>query len=371
MLIQGFAAQRAHRQIVVGLFVGVERATLDVGRDLVQHAPIAGDAHVAACGQWQPQEIVGTARAYAAVGRRMPPVLHVAFRELVRRTQQQVVAHALRLRVQHRHRILQLIAETKRAARLIVAAARKKPAGDGLVQQPAVGEHIDRRIGRVHMHRAQRAPPFRTHCGQRFLRDRVSAQALRQPRGIAGITAHAEPEYQRALGIEIEIECQLDRRARIQSGADPSRQPFAPECGRIAQAAVAADELDAVAADAALRRFAIAVCVEKADPIGEFGIVGIAREDRSGLRIDLGDQVRLGSGPQIAEYPFDVTGRRDAPRPRREIANAQLRELDRRLHTDVDDQRAGDAILDVLVNAVTEAVTDPVLALAATRQRRW
>src|SRR3546814_11588481 len=72
----------------------------------------------------------------------MPPVLHVAVDELVLRAQQQVVARQLRLGMQHRHRVLQLVAEAERAARLVVAAARGVAAADGLVQQPEIGSEL-------------------------------------------------------------------------------------------------------------------------------------------------------------------------------------------------------------------------------------
>src|SRR3546814_8526921 len=68
----------------------------------------------------------------------MPPVLHVAVDELVLGAQQQVAARQGRLGMQHRHRVLQLVAEAERAARLVVAAAREVATADGLVQQPAV-----------------------------------------------------------------------------------------------------------------------------------------------------------------------------------------------------------------------------------------
>src|SRR3546814_7786214 len=73
----------------------------------------------------------------------MPPVLHVAVDELVLGAQQQVAARQGRLGMQHRHRVLQLVAEAERAARLVVAAAREVATADGLVQQPAVGEQVD------------------------------------------------------------------------------------------------------------------------------------------------------------------------------------------------------------------------------------
>ncbi len=46
----------------------------------------------------------------------MPPMLHIAFAELMGRTAQQVLSPELGLGMDEHHRFLQLIAETERAA---------------------------------------------------------------------------------------------------------------------------------------------------------------------------------------------------------------------------------------------------------------
>ena len=69
----------------------------------------------------------------------MPPMLDVAFFELAGRAEQQVLAHQVGLGVDEGHDVLQLIAEAEGAAGLVEAAARPDAAGEGLIQQPAVG----------------------------------------------------------------------------------------------------------------------------------------------------------------------------------------------------------------------------------------
>ena len=56
----------------------------------------------------------------------------------------------------------------------------------------------------------------------------------------------------------------------------------------LAGRAVAAEELGAVAGDGSLRL----ARVEERDAIAELAVVGVAGEQRPGLRIDLGDDVR-------------------------------------------------------------------------------
>ncbi len=57
------------------------------------------------------------------------------------------------------HHVLELVAEAERAARLVEARARPVPAGEHLVEQPAVGQQVERRVGRLHLHDAQATLP--------------------------------------------------------------------------------------------------------------------------------------------------------------------------------------------------------------------
>ena len=89
----------------------------------------------------------------------MPPVLHVAFEELARRAAQQVLARERGSACTSAIDVLQLVAEAEGAARLVVAAARPQAAGQRLVEQPAVGQHVEGAVGRLDLHRAERALP--------------------------------------------------------------------------------------------------------------------------------------------------------------------------------------------------------------------
>ncbi|KAG1184038.1 hypothetical protein G6F35_015198 [Rhizopus arrhizus] len=109
--------------VVVGRFAGIERAPFDEAHVFFQYAHIAGDVHVVAGGERQPQIIVGTTGADAPVGRRVPPMQHVALHELLGRAAQQVGARQLGARDRQRHHVLQLVPEAVRAARLVMATA--------------------------------------------------------------------------------------------------------------------------------------------------------------------------------------------------------------------------------------------------------
>ena len=60
-------------------------------------------------------------------------MLYISFLKLSGCAEEEVLAREVRFGVDERHRILELIAEPKRASRLIISAPRPQPAGERLV----------------------------------------------------------------------------------------------------------------------------------------------------------------------------------------------------------------------------------------------
>ncbi len=89
----------------------------------------------------------------------MPPVLHVAFFELVRGREQDLFTRDLRTAVDERHHVLQLIAKTVSAAGLIKSRARPDATRERLIQQPAVEHRVQGGVRRSHFDRAEQAHP--------------------------------------------------------------------------------------------------------------------------------------------------------------------------------------------------------------------
>ena len=251
--VQALALRRAHRQVVVGLLVGTEQAAFDPGRGLVEDAEVAGDLHIATGRERQPQVVVGTVRAHAAIERRMPPVLHVAFGELMRGAQQQVLADELRRCMDHRQRVLQLVAKTVCAAGLIETAAAPETAGDDLVQQPAVREGVYGAVGRAYLDRAENLSPVRTHRVQGDLCGLFIARFLRQCPRVAVVAAGAEAKHRDVLDLIDQRNGYAQAGARIEPCTHAPRQFDPAKRGWLLQAAIAADELGAIAGDAARR----------------------------------------------------------------------------------------------------------------------
>ena len=98
-------------------------------------------------------------------------MLYVAFNKLTAGTQRDLLARGTRLGVHQRHHVLQLIALAVRAARLVVAASGPQPARQRLIHAPAIGQHVERRVGWFDLYRAERVPPVLQDRLEGFVRD--------------------------------------------------------------------------------------------------------------------------------------------------------------------------------------------------------
>src|SRR5678815_539151 len=114
------------------------------------------------------------------------------------------------------------------------------------------------------------------------LRRGRAAEALHQVVGLVDASPHAETKDDlRRVAVD-ERDLNLERGARAERGAGAARQSSPRERGGSAQRTVAADELGAVAGEAAAGECS-AVDVEEADPVGVVVAIGIARVDRAGV----------------------------------------------------------------------------------------
>src|SRR5882672_355804 len=147
----------------------------------------------------------------------MPPMLHIAFQELMGRAAQQVLAHELGLGVDKRHHVLQLIAKTEGASRLVVSAACPQTARYGLIQEPAVGQDVEWLIGCFHLNGAERIFPILPYRIERASRGSRTPEAMHQVPGVIGASTYAEPEDDVTLLPVGQLKRNLDRGAGIQS----------------------------------------------------------------------------------------------------------------------------------------------------------
>src|SRR3954468_8666410 len=198
----------------------------------------------------------------------MPPMLDVAFGELTARTERDLRPEKPWIRMHQSHRVLQLIAKPVGAARLVIAAACPKAAGERLIHEPAVGQHIKRQIGCVYLQGCKSVLPMLCHGLERVMRGRGSSKSVHQPAGRFCVRGCAEAKNDFALLPFGQVERHLHRCTRIKRSAHFTGKTGAVHSRWLTQCAVATEKFGAVAAD----RSGGLVDVEESDPPREFAV---------------------------------------------------------------------------------------------------
>src|SRR6266508_2029778 len=172
----------------------------------------------------------------------MPPMLNIAFHELTRGRAQDVVTRDVRRGVHEGHDILQLVAETVSAARLIKGRAAPNPAAEGLVKEPAIEQKICRKLRRLHFDRAQEpVPPTASFLKCGFYVRGIAEPGHKCARLFFVIRL---PEKESHLGgiSRFNLNRDLHSGAWVEAGARITGQSCVLHRGGIAQRAVAADK---------------------------------------------------------------------------------------------------------------------------------
>ena len=134
---------------------GLELRALEKRKQFVEHERVLRRFDILGDRIGQPGPIVGYTGPDALTGMRQPPVLHVALGELPGCRAQQVFARQIGPGGGERHAVLQLVTKAVGAAGLIEGRARPNPAGERLVEQPAIEHKIHRTVGSLDLDRAQ------------------------------------------------------------------------------------------------------------------------------------------------------------------------------------------------------------------------
>ena len=176
---------------------------------LVEERRISCCAHVLGNRERKPEQVVGAAASKTPAGRRVPPVLYVTLNELPARGAHQMFARQVRPGKRERHDVLQLIAESVRAAWLEVPGASPEAAADVLIDEPSIHQDVERIVRRAHANRIERAVPGRPNHLERLAGARHCSMLRDEP----------------AL-------CERDRRpppaGRRSVSSRPDRERFAP-----------------------------------------------------------------------------------------------------------------------------------------------
>src|SRR6266496_1026723 len=132
----------------------LQRFAVDERNHLIENRGVAGGANVMRGDEGKPEKIVTDARPDAGARLWMPPVLHIAFHELLCGRAQDVLASQVWRSVHESHDILQLVSEPVSAARLIKGRAAPHSAAESLIKQPAVEQKVRGTLGCFYFDRA-------------------------------------------------------------------------------------------------------------------------------------------------------------------------------------------------------------------------
>src|SRR2546428_13984189 len=91
----------------------------------------------------KPQQVVGAPSPKPTAARFVPPVLDIAFHEPPARRPQQVFPHEIGLGWPEGHDVLELVAESARAARLVVPRTSPQPTTHRLIEEPTIHHQIE------------------------------------------------------------------------------------------------------------------------------------------------------------------------------------------------------------------------------------
>ena len=134
------------------------------GYGLGEDGVVAGDSDVLVGDEEQPQVVVAEGGASAEMQALVPPVEDVAFGELVGGMVENLSTGILRVAVEQRHHVLQLVPEARGAANLVEARAGVEARGVDLVEVPAVQHVVQGAVGRLDLDVAELLVPVGHHA---------------------------------------------------------------------------------------------------------------------------------------------------------------------------------------------------------------
>src|SRR5690606_409187 len=161
---------------------------------LVEEGAVAGGADVEGDGVGEPEEVVGEAAADAGLGDGVPPVEDVALGELVGGVAADLLAGEVGAGVEERGGVLELVAVAEGAAALVERGAAPEAAREVLVEQPAVGEHVELRERRLDVRGGERLTPEGGDLVERGVRGPGLGEAADDAAGVVLARALAEEE---------------------------------------------------------------------------------------------------------------------------------------------------------------------------------
>ncbi len=328
-------ALRRHPRLQIGLVdVRRQRIGFEKRHPHAEQAVVSRGAQVVRDDKRQPEQVVGAFRAEPSARGFVPPVQHVAFGELLRGRSENLRLQQIGPRERQRHDVLQLIAESERAAWLVVARPRPQPAARRLIEQPAIHHHVEGIVWRVHLNRAEVLVPASMHGGEAPLCGVGGAVPPDQVAGSLHVSALAQREHDFLRFAWRQRDDDVEGGTGIEAGAESRRQQLTAKGRRLRNRSVAPEKRSAIAGR---RHEQLAGVGERHAPT-EVAVELVAREHRSGFAVDLRHHVRLLISLRRTEPPLVVADEAQAPRLLAAIRQLQQRQLNRIIRVDEDRQ---------------------------------
>src|SRR5438876_5845255 len=151
------------------MLVWAQQWSFDEGNYFFKHRRISGYADIEANDVGKPEQIVREASAHSASGGWMPPVLDIAFLELMSRRAKDVFPRNFRLCINEGHYILQLIPKAIRTARLIKSRPGPDAARKRLIDQPAIKQGVHGGVRRMNLNGAAKLFPVSDDLFESFM----------------------------------------------------------------------------------------------------------------------------------------------------------------------------------------------------------
>ena len=351
---------------VAVVLVRSQRLGAEERHRLVEDPRVACRGDVLAHDVGEPGQVVRAAGAHAATGGRVPPVQDIALLELMLGRLEDVRARHPGCGVEQRQDVLELVAISERAARLIEACAAVHARRERLIQEPSIEHQVHRRLGRPDADASERLVPERTQFVPRRLDHGPVAKASHELQGRVAVGGLPEDEVRLELLAGRQLEMHLQGRARVGAEVDAIRQTPALQAFGMRVVAAAPEELGPIC------RVPVDVVArgDERDAPLELGVPAARREQTGMGSIELRHDVRSLLLALTAQDPLGVVGRRETSTARERVLHPEAHDLERRTGWDEDGQGLLEAVTRALVDRVAGAMADPGLPGLPRGQRR-
>src|SRR5262245_16196967 len=222
----------------------------------------------------------------------MPPMLYVTFFELVRAGANNLCPGHGGTAVDKGHHVLQLIAETISATRLIAGSAGPDAAGKSLIEKPTVEHRVQGCIRSFYFDRPQQLVPVSQHLFEGIVDVATETIAGRQVFCFFDRFCLTQKKNNLACFVGRQLDGCLQRGAGIMTSSCSTSQAHPAQRRRLLKLPIASDEFLPVTGGTRH----LFTGSGKGNASSKLVVERIARKDRGVLFIDLGDDVgRSGS----------------------------------------------------------------------------